>query len=81
MIYRNPYTAKREQKSQGFQILMIFSLILLLIQLWLNTIALEAHLAAHAELAFPTFVASGFCFALNLWVLHYLNAVDGEEDD
>ena len=81
MIYRDPRTAKREQKSQGVQMLMIFSLILLLIQLWLITIALEAHLAAHSELALPTFAASGFCFVLNLWVLHYLNAVDGEEDD
>lgn len=78
MIYRDPRTAKKEQASQGVQMLMIFSLILLLIQLWLITIALEEHLAAHTELAIPTFTASGCCFLLNLWVLRTLKILDGE---
>jgi energy-converting hydrogenase Eha subunit E len=51
-----------------------------LMQLWLITIALEAFMAARGELALPTFLASGACFALNLWLLRYVYRIDREKD-
>lgn len=64
------------QKSQGILVLMSLALLILLIQLWLITIALEDYLAAHTRLAVPTFLASGFCFLINLGLLKYLYDID-----
>ena len=76
MIQQDPEIAKFEQKSQSILTLMIGAMLLLLIQLWLVTIALESYLAADMSHALPTFLASLFCFALNLWLLKSLYAVD-----
>ena len=76
----DPRLAKLEQRTQGIMTLMALILIVLLIQLWLLTIALEEFMAAHTALALPTFGASGFCFLLNLWLLHYLYALDKKKD-
>ncbi|HZO91080.1 MAG TPA: DUF6755 family protein [Chthonomonadaceae bacterium] len=76
MIFRDPRLSKLEQRSQGILTLMILIMVILLVQLWLITIALEEYLAAHTALAIPTFIASGFCFLLNLWLLKYLYALD-----
>ncbi|MDQ2687851.1 MAG: hypothetical protein M3Y28_08300 [Armatimonadota bacterium] len=72
--------ARRDQRSQIMSMLMVLVLVILLIQLWLLTIALEEYLAAHLSLALPTFLASCFCFALNLWLLKYVYDVDKKED-
>lgn len=64
------------QRTQLISMLMIFVLVLLLIQLWLVTIALEEFLGAKSSLALPTFLASLGCFGLNLWVLKYVNDID-----
>jgi len=48
----------------------------LLIQLWLLNIAVEAYMAGHTGLAVPTFIASLFCFGLNLIALRYLHNID-----
>ncbi|HEY3283382.1 MAG TPA: DUF6755 family protein [Armatimonadota bacterium] len=76
---REPWLKRLEQRSQSILTLMLFVLVILLIQLWLITIALEEFLAARHSLAIPTFLASGACFALNLWLLHYLADVDRAE--
>lgn len=72
----DPQITRLEQKSQNILVLMIAVMILLLIQLWLVTIALESYLAADMSRAVPTFIASVFCFLLNLWLLKSLYAVD-----
>jgi hypothetical protein len=72
----DPRLAKLEQRTQGILTLMALILAVLLIQLWLLNIALEEFMAAHTALALPTFGASGVCFLLNLWLLHYLVHLD-----
>jgi hypothetical protein len=74
-----PRRALWGQKTQLLGMLLIFVLLILLIQLWLVTIALEEYLAAHATLAIPTFLASLFCFGLNVWLLKYVNDIDRKE--
>ena len=59
--------------------IMLGVMVVLLIQLWLITIALESYLAANMTLAVPTFLASGFCFALNLWLLKGLYGLDQKD--
>ena len=75
----DPHQAKLEQRAQGVMTLMAFILGVLLIQLWLLTIALEEFMAAHTGLALPTFGASGLCFLLNLWLLRTLYALDKKD--
>lgn len=76
MIFKNPTAARREQKTSGMLALMTSVMLVLFLQLWLLNIAIEAYLAAHTGLAVPTFLASLFCFALNLAALRYLNIID-----
>lgn len=76
---QNPRIARLEQKIQGVQALLIVVLLVLLIQLWLITIALEEYLAARNHLATPTFLASLACFGFNLWLLKYLRDLDRAE--
>ena len=81
MIQKDPRLAKLEQKSHGILTLMVMAMLLLLVQLWLITIALEEYLAARHDLAIPTFAASGFCFLLNLWLLRILYQIDRKKTD
>ena len=67
------------RRSQAIVTLMVMVLIILLIQLWLITIAMEEYFAARTALALPTFLASGGCFALNLWLLKYLYDIDRDK--
>ena len=80
MILKNPRAAKQEQKMAGMLSVMLMVMLVLLIQLWLLNIAMEAYLAAHIGLAVPTFLASLFCFALNLAALKYLYVIDRKDD-
>jgi uncharacterized membrane protein (DUF485 family) len=80
MIQKDPRLAKLELRSQAVSTLMAIILVVLLIQLWLLTIALEDFLAARTRLAIPTFAASGFCFLLNLWLLRYLYVLDRDRE-
>lgn len=79
MIQRDPKLARLEQKSQSALPIMLGVMVLLLIQLWLITIALESYLAANPKLAAPTFCASLFCFALSLGLLRALYTIDRKE--
>ncbi len=81
MIQKDPRLARIEQRSQGITTLMALVMVILLIQLWLLTVALEAHLAAHESLAVPTFLASGFCFIVNLGLLKYLYDIDRKSEE
>lgn len=79
MILRDPHAAKQNQKANGVLSVMLMVMLSLLIQLWLLNIAVEEYLAAHTGLAVPTFLASLFCFALNLAALRYLYVIDRKD--
>lgn len=76
MILKNPRTARQEQKMSGVLTVLILVMFVLLLQLWLLNIAVEAYLAARIGLAAPTFFASLCCFGLNLIALRYLLTID-----
>jgi len=58
---------------------MVFVLVILLIQLWLLTLALEEYLGSRSSLALPTFVASLACLGVNLRLLGYVRDIDKQE--
>jgi hypothetical protein len=68
-----------DQRTPILNMLMVFVLVVLLVQLWLISIALEEFLAARTALAVPTFGASAFCFLLSLRLLKYVNDLDRKE--
>ena len=76
----DPRLVKLGQKTQAVSSLMVMALVILLIQLWLLTVALEEFMAAKSALAIPTFGASGFCFIVNLVLLRTLSKIDKRED-
>ena len=80
MIQRDPNRSRWAQSAQAITMIMVFVLVVLLIQLWLITIALEEYLAARSGLALPTFLASGACVLINLGLLKYLYDVDKHKD-
>jgi hypothetical protein len=80
MIQKDPLLTRLEQLTQNVMTLLILVMVILLIQLWLLSIALEEYMAAQSALAFPTFAASGVCFLVNLWLLKYLYDMDRKED-
>ena len=79
MIAPDPKRARWRQRAQILAMLLAFVLLILLIQLWLVTIALEEYLAARATLAVPTFLASLACFGLNLRLLKYVYDIDRKD--
>lgn len=72
--------ARLEQRTRAVSVLTIVILLVILIQMWLATIALEEYLAARSTLAVGTFLASGACFLLNLGLLRYLYDLDRARD-
>ncbi len=80
MRSHDPKLERLKQRGQGIQTLMIMTMVIFLIQLWLLTIALEDYMAAGHGLALPTFGASLFCFAVDLWLLRYLYDLDKKGD-
>ena len=80
MIQKDPLLAKLAQRTQNIETLLVLVMVILLIQLWLLSIALEEYMAAQNALALPTFAASALCFLLNLWLLKYLYDVDRKKE-
>jgi hypothetical protein len=80
MIRKDPLLAKLEQRAQSVMTLLILVIAVLLIQLWLLSIALEEFMASQSGLAIPTFAASCACLIVNLFLLKYLNDVDRKEE-
>lgn len=65
-----------ERRTRAISVLTVVILLVIMIQLWLITIALEEYLAARNALAVGTFLASGACFLLNAGLLKYLYDLD-----
>ncbi len=80
MNRNDSWLAKIEQRSQNMMTLLVLVMAVLLIQLWLLSIALEEFMASQSGLAIPTFAASCACLVLNLWLLKYLYDIDRKED-
>ena len=80
MNYKDPRLVKLEQLSQNVMTLLLMVMVVLLVQLWLLSIALEEYMAAQNRLALPTFLVSVVCLLINLWLLKYLYDIDRKED-
>lgn len=61
--------ARERQKSTVFVALLLFSLVLIVLQLWLFVAVLENLLAGHATMAIPAAGASAVILAIQLWML------------
>ncbi len=79
MNHDDAAAAKLERKTQSVSMVTVLMLLVFLLQLWLITIALEAHMAAHTGLALPSFLSSAVCFGVNLWLLRYVYAIDRDK--
>jgi hypothetical protein len=51
-------------------------LILLVMQLWLLTATMNAHLGGDESVIWPAAVASAVCFALNAALLRFVNSME-----
>lgn len=80
MNHKDAWLAQIEQKSQNVMTILVLVMAVLLIQLWLLSIALEEYMASQSALAIPTFAASCVCLLVNLWLLKYLYDIDHKED-
>lgn len=76
MNHKDPHLARLNQRSQNVLTLLVMVMVVLLIQLWLLSIALEEYMAAQNRLALPTFLVSVGCLLVNLWLLKYLYDID-----
>jgi uncharacterized protein DUF6755 len=52
--------------------------VLLVVQMWLLTAALESHLAGHYETAVPAAIVSGVLFLAGLALFLFVDALDAE---
>lgn len=52
--------------------------VLLIVQMWLLTAALESHLAGHHETALPAAIVSAVLFAACLGLYLFVEAIDAE---
>jgi hypothetical protein len=71
------------QKTQGHGIVAIdgalaLITVLLIVQMWLLTAALESHLAGHYETALPAAAVSGVLFLASLGLYLFVDALDAE---
>ena len=74
------WLARLEQRAQSVMTILVLVIAVLLIQLWLLSIALEEFMASQTGLAVPTFAASCACLIVNLFLLKYLYDIDRKED-
>jgi hypothetical protein len=62
----------RAQRSTVVSGVICFVLILVVLQLWLVTATMDAHLGGDDAVVWPALGASAACLALNLGLLRYL---------
>lgn len=71
---KRPYT--REQRTTIVYGILCLVLILVVLQLWLLTATMNAFLGGDDGVVWPAALASLACFALNVGLLRYLNALE-----
>ena len=69
-------TFSREQRTPIVQGMLAFSLILVVLQLWLLTATMNAYLGGEDAIVWPAAAASAACLALNAGLLLYLRRLD-----
>jgi uncharacterized membrane protein (DUF485 family) len=77
---QTPLSRRLDRRAEAITTVMAIFLLVLLVQLWLVSIASEEYMAARHGLAIPTFIASGCLFLFNLWLLGYVYDIDREEN-
>jgi hypothetical protein len=70
MAINRPFT--REQRSTIVLGMLAFVLIIVILQLWLLTATMNAHLGGDQSVVWPGVLASLLCLLLNLGLLRYL---------
>ena len=71
---RRPFT--REQRTTIVTGILCLVLILVVIQLWLLTATMNAHLGGDFAVVWPAALASLGCFALNVGLLRHLYGIE-----
>ena len=74
-----PIFFRHRQRSIVFVTLLLFSLLILLVQLWLFVSALEGSLSGRARMVWPGAILSLVCLAANMWMLIGIYRVDHEQ--
>ena len=74
MPIHRPFT--REQRSTIVLGMLAFVLIIVILQLWLLTATMNAHLGGDQSVVWPAALASLFCLLLNLGLLRYLGNLE-----
>jgi hypothetical protein len=74
MSINRPFT--REQRSTIVLGMLAFVLIIVILQLWLLTATMNAHLGGDQSVVWPAALASLFCLLLNLGLLRYLTNLE-----
>lgn len=76
-------TAARRRRRVAIDAAMFFVIVLLAVQMWLLTAALESFLAGHTEVALPAFLVSAVlfsaCVALYVLVVRLDRAPEADE--
>lgn len=67
---------RRQQKGPIFVGLLLFSLVLILLQLWLFVAVFENALARKFEMAWPASIVSVLILVVNVWMLVGVNKID-----
>ena len=70
MALRHPFT--REQRSTVISAILLFELMLCMLQLFLLTATMNAHLGGDDAVVLPAAAASVACLLLNLGLLRYI---------
>ena len=70
MALRHPFT--REQRSTVISAILLFELMLCMLQLFLLTATMNAHLGGDDGVVLPAVAASAACLLLNLGLLRYI---------
>ena len=67
---------RRQQKGPVFVSLLLFSLVLILLQIWLFVAVFENALARKFEMALPASIVSVLILVVNVWMLVGVNKID-----
>ena len=70
------HRSERSQKTPVFVGLLLFSLVLILLQLWLFVMVYENMLAHRTAMAVPAAVASLAILGVNVWMMIGINRLD-----
>ena len=74
MALRRPFT--RDQRSTIIYGMLGFTVVIVILQLWLLTATMNAYLGGDTSVVWPATIASVVCLLLNVGLLRYLTRLD-----